>query len=141
MAIVLSAILSAAAAIRLHRLLARVNVLRALAILCAAAATVSAFAYQVGYAPVSDWTHAQIIAEALRCIFLEAPMLFLFVYLLREMNPIAISCRYHLIPLVTIVESYLIERPHAAWTTYAGVLLMAVSATILIRTTTRDNTL
>jgi hypothetical protein len=140
-AIVLTAILSAVAAIRLHRLLAHVSILRALAILCAASAGVSALCYRVGYAGSADWNQTELIVEVLRCLFLEAPVLMLLAYLLREMNPIAISTRYLLVPLVTIVESYLIERPHAEWTAYLGVLLMALSAAILIHTSSSDNML
>ncbi len=133
-AIVLAAILSAAAAIRLRMLLRRTSLLRALAILCGSAAIVSALCYRIGFSMPLEWTHTQLLVEVLRCLLLEAPTVYLLVYLFRELNPIAISARYLLIPLVTIVESYLIERPHAEWTVFAGVLLMAGSSFVLIRT-------
>jgi drug/metabolite transporter (DMT)-like permease len=137
-AIVLSGILSALAAVRLHSTLGQTGLLRALAILSASAAIASALCYHVGYAPILDWTRTQLLIEVLRCLFLETPILFLLIYLIREMRPIAISTRYLLVPLITIVESYIIERPTAAWTVYAGVILMAASAFVLIRTSPCD---
>ena len=140
-AIILSAILSALAAIHLHRILPRAGILHALTVLCVSAAIASALCYRVGYSPILAWTHTQLLIELLRTLILEAPIFFLLIYLIREMNPIAISARYVLIPLITIIESYLVERPHAEWTTFVGVLLMAFSAAILIRTPPRDITL
>jgi drug/metabolite transporter (DMT)-like permease len=133
-AIILSAVLSAFAAIRLHRILPRTAILRVLAILCASAAIASALCYRIGYNPIPVWTNTQLLVEVFRCLFLEAPFFFLLIYLFREMHPIAISARYILIPLITIVESYLIERPHTTWNFYVAVILMAFSVFALIRT-------
>jgi drug/metabolite transporter (DMT)-like permease len=133
-AIILSAVLSAFAAIRLHRLLAQTGILRAIAILCASAAIASVLCYRIGYNPVPVWTNTQLLVEVFRCLFLEAPFFFLLIYLLREMHPIAISARYVLIPLITMVESYLIERPHTTWNFYVAVIFMAFSVFALIRT-------
>jgi drug/metabolite transporter (DMT)-like permease len=132
-ALIASAAISAYAAIRLHRVLAGASLLQQCAILCAAASVLAAIFYHVDYAPIDSVTGSALTVEALRTLFLDGPLLLLFVYLLREMPPIGISTRMLLIPLITIVESYAIERPSVAWTTYAGVVLMGASAFILLR--------
>ena len=128
-----AALLSAYAAVRLHRSLAGVGVLPAAVMVAGAAAIVAAVFYRVGYLPVSQFTAMAATVEALRCVLLEGPALLLTVWLLREMQPVAVSTRYLLVPLVTIVESYVIERPHADWTVFAGMILMGGGSFLLLR--------
>jgi drug/metabolite transporter (DMT)-like permease len=139
-AIFFSAVLSAVAALRLHRILPAAGASRAVAVICGAAAIFSIPFFNLGQNDTPS-TPTLLLVEALRCLLLDAPAVFLLVWLLQKMPPIAISARYFLIPLVTIIESYLIERPHAVWTVYAGVLLMAISAFVLIRTPVPDKPL
>ena len=130
--IVVSAMLSAWAAIQLHPILQGVNLFRALAILCASAAGSCWLFTHHGIAPVGVPSGRQLIQEAARVLLLDAPVLLLVVSLLRRLNPVAFSVRLLLIPLVTIIESYLIERPQVGWTTLAGALLMASGAFVLL---------
>jgi hypothetical protein len=132
--IVASASVSAYAAIRLHRALTDGVLLWQSSILCSAAAVVAASFWRVGYASVGPVAVSSVVVEVLRTLLLDAPMLLLLVYLLRAMPPAAISTRLLLIPLVTIVESYLIERPPTEWTTFAGMILMAAAAYWLLST-------
>ena len=133
LAIIISAIASGYAAIRLHRLLAGAGVLQQCAILCSAASVAAACFYRLDYMPFDHAAGSAILVEALSTLFLEGPILLLLVYLLREMSPIAISTRLLLIPLITIVEGFLIVRFPLRWTDYTGVILMAASALVLLR--------
>ena len=128
-----AALLSAYAAIRLHRALAGAGVLPAAAMLAGASALAAAVLFRVGYLPMNQFTALAVTVEALRCVLMEGPALLLTVWLLREMQPIAVSTRYLLVPLVTIFESYLIERPRADWTVFAGMILMGGGSFLLLR--------
>ena len=132
-AIVASASFSAWAAIRMHRLLQGMNMLRAAAVLCASAAILS-WTFAAHAITLSAVPDARLLwLEAARILGIDAPVMLLTVYLLGGVNPVAFSGRFLLITLVTIVESYVIERPQVEWTTFAGAVLMAGAAMVLLR--------
>jgi drug/metabolite transporter (DMT)-like permease len=60
---------------------------------------------------------------------IEIPLL---LWLLREMPPIRFASRYLLIPLLTIVESYVVMRPMLTLRLGAGLILLAAGAAMLL---------
>ncbi len=63
----------------------------------------------------------------------------LIVWLLREMTPIRFSARYLLIPLLTVLESFAVERPEATVRIVCGTVLLAAGAGVLLFWTARDD--
>ncbi len=137
MAIFAAAILSALASIRLHGILAEVSHLRAAAIACGGTAiAVGVFAglgrAEPGRYDLGEHGAIAVGLEVLRCVLVDGPVTFLTIWLLREMKPVNFASRYFLVPWITIVEGYAIERPAADWTLFAGALLMAAAGTALL---------
>jgi hypothetical protein len=65
----------------------------------------------------------------------------LIVWLLREMQPVRFAARYLVIPLLTVLESYILMRPE--WTLRMGcgtVLLAAGAGALLLSTAGEDET-
>jgi drug/metabolite transporter (DMT)-like permease len=56
----------------------------------------------------------------------------LIIWLLREMSPVRFASRYLLIPLLTVLESYVLVRPE--WTVRMGfgTVLLALGAGVLL---------
>ena len=132
-----SAVLAGLAAVMLHELLAQANVLRAAAVVSGFSGAVATAFCWIGWLGMVDANLSGVAVEVSRCALIEGPILLLTVWLLREMRPVAFSARFLLIPLITIVESYLAIRPAATWTTVAGVALLAAGGVALL--VTRDS--
>jgi drug/metabolite transporter (DMT)-like permease len=126
-----SAVVAGLAAVWLHDLLRQASVPRAAAVVAGSSGAVAGAFCWMGWHPSVEASAAGLGVEALRCTVFEVPILLLTVWLLREMRPVAFSSRLLTIPLVTIVESYLLLRPALSWTTAAGVLLLAGGAALL----------
>jgi hypothetical protein len=127
-----SAVLAGLAAVWLYELLAQADVLRASAVVAGSSGAVAGAFCWIGWIGIVDANAAGAGVEALRCLLFEGPIILLTVWLLREMRPVAFSARCLLIPLVTIIESYLLMRPAINWTTVAGVILLAVGGFALL---------
>ncbi len=123
-ALVASAGLAAVAAVRVHGLLREVGVLRGAAVVCGAAAAMAGGFAWLGWSGLGDWNSGMVVTEAIRCLLIDGPVLLLTMWLLREMSAVRFSTRYLLVPLVTIVEGFLLVRPQWGWTMGAGLLLL-----------------
>ena len=82
---------------------------------------------------VGDWDAGMVATEAARCLLVDGPVLLLTVWLLREMTPVRFAARYLVVPLVTIVEGFLLVRPAWNWTMGAGFVLLAGGCAGLLR--------
>jgi drug/metabolite transporter (DMT)-like permease len=133
LAIAASALGAGVAAVWLHGLLAEAQLLRATALVCAGSGLVAGTFCWIGWAGWPPVTWQGLGFEALRCAVVELPILLLTVWLLREMEPGRFSARYLLMPLVTIVESFVMLRPPLSWTTAAGIALLAAGGWVLAR--------
>lgn len=125
--------LSGVAAVRLHGLLAGGALLRHAAVVGAAGAALGGVCSRLGDNGPADWSAAMVGTEAARCLLVDAPVLMLTVWLLREMPPVRFAAHYLLIPLVTVVEGFLLVRPQWSWTIAAGFLLLAAGCAGLLR--------
>ncbi|MEO6807413.1 MAG: hypothetical protein ABI286_13155 [Edaphobacter sp.] len=56
----------------------------------------------------------------------------LIVWLLREMSPVRFAARYLLIPLLTVLESYVLMRPAWSLRMGFGTVLLAVGVGMLL---------
>ena len=124
-AVVCAAVLAGVAAVRLRRLLAETGWLRGAAVICGATSLVAGALCRVGWTGVGDRGATAVGTEVARCLVLDGSMVSLTVWLLRQMPPTAFSSRYLLVPLVTVVEGFLLLRPGGSWTLVAGLGLMA----------------
>jgi len=95
----------AAASLWMHRLL------EGMAIAAAVAAVGFTGAVVLGlYGLELGWTTPTariLIGELLRCAVFDLPIVWLTVWLIREVNPVRLSARFVLVPLVTATEGYL----------------------------------
>ena len=132
-AIAASAVLAGFGAVRLYRLMQGVGVLRGAAVMFGASSIAAAAFCWVDWSGNPGWNGAIAVGEAVRLVAVEAPILLLTVWLFREMTPIRFSARVLMVPLVMIVEGYVVERPSVDWTTALGVVLLAGGAVGLLR--------
>ena len=127
------AVLAGVAAVQLHESLRDVDVVRAGAVIFGAAGLLMAAFCWLDWTGAPMWDARALAGEALRGLTIEAAILLLTVWLLRQMAPVRFSARFLLLPLVTIVESYLVLRPATMWTTWVGIALLAAGAAGLLR--------
>ncbi len=132
-AIAASAVLAGFAAVRLYRLLQGVGVLRGAAFMFGASSLAAATFCWVDWSGNPGWNGVIALGEAVRLAAVEAPILLLTVWLFREMKPVRFSARVLMVPVVMIVEGYVVMRPSVGWTTALGVVLLAGGAVGLLR--------
>jgi drug/metabolite transporter (DMT)-like permease len=137
-AMVASAVAAGWAAVWMHELLAGADVPRAAAVMFGSSGAVAGALCWVGWSGAPMWDGHAVTGEVVRLVVVEAPILLLTVWLLREMKPVAFSARFFVIPLVTIVESYAVLRPPVSWTTWVGVVLLAGGAAVMLRVDSRE---
>jgi hypothetical protein len=68
----------------------------------------------------------------------DAVEVLLIVWLLREMPPVHFAARYLLIPLTTILESYVLVRPEVTVRMVCGTVLLATGGALLLLWKARD---
>lgn len=132
-AMVLSAMAAGWAGLRLHPLLAKTSVVSGamLAAVGVALAAIPLYALERPSVLLLTWPQV-LLSESVR-LGVQAATLLLSFRILRDLNPVASSTRFFLIPLVTIAEGYFLLHPTAAWTLPAGALLLAGGSARLLR--------
>ncbi len=139
LAMIIAAVFAGIAAVKLNSLLSQTGILRAAAIICTSAAVLTLAGAIVDWVPIRPIGPKDLAIELASCLFIDAPLLWLTVWLLREMNPISFSSRYLLIPLVTIAEGFILVRPGINWVMAGGVLLLAGGGVVLLRSERAEN--
>ena len=119
-AFLLSAVLSGFAILRLHALLAGQDTLPATTIAAFSVAAVALPLYVVQRPTLVLLTWQQALLSQTVHLVIDAVTLLLAVRLLRDLTPAAFSTRYFLVPLVTILEGFLILHPKANWPLAGG---------------------
>ena len=132
-AIILSALAAALAALRLYKLVATAGILQTATLAAATTALIALplYAYERPTLVLLTWQQALLSASVHLAI--TAATLLLTVRLVRTLSPVAFSTRFFLIPLVTIVEGYLLLHPNAPWTLPVGAALLAGGSYFLLR--------
>jgi hypothetical protein len=132
-ALIASAVLAGAGAVWMHTLLKDCGVWRAAAVACCAIAIVA------GVTGWADWQSVAVVdgqtalVELAIALLFDGGLLLIAVWLLREMAPVGFASRYLLVLLVAVIESFVLLRPNLSWYIAAGVALMAVASTLLLR--------
>ncbi len=118
--------------VRLHEVLRGVEFWRGVGTVTGGVAVVAGGLCWVGWQP---WVvDGRGLALGLgRLVLVDGPVLVLTVWLVREMEPVGFAARYLLVPLVTVVESYVVVRAGGDWTMGLGVMLMAGASWMLLR--------
>jgi len=123
-ALVVAAVAAGVAAVRLHAMLQGVGTLRGAAVLFGSVGAVALGFCWVDWSVTPVWDGVAAGFEVLRLVVVEAPILLLTVWLLREMRPVRFAARPLLVLFAMVVESYIAVRPSLGWTTGLGVALM-----------------
>ncbi len=71
--------------------------------------------------------------ESLRCLLFDLPVMWLTVWLIREVDPGRLSSRFLLVPLITAAEGYAAMGGGVEFEAGAGMILLTVSGVMLIR--------
>jgi drug/metabolite transporter (DMT)-like permease len=125
--LVVCAVVIAVTCVWIHRLLREFGVAQAVAVFCVANALVligwEAFEGVVGWG-LSGWGWMSALVEGVEVVLL--------LVLLRGMSPVRFGARYLVIPLVTVVEGYVVLRPEVTLRMGFGVALLAGSAAFLL---------
>jgi drug/metabolite transporter (DMT)-like permease len=125
--LVASAVGIAIASVWVHRLLQGFGVAQAVEIFCIANALVllgwGVFEEAAGWG-LSGWGWVAVLAQGVGVVLL--------VVLLRGMSPVRFGARYLVVPLVTVVEGYVLLRPELTLRMGFGALLLAESAAFLL---------
>ncbi|WP_263384707.1 DMT family transporter [Granulicella arctica] len=74
----------------------------------------------------------ELLAELLRSVFFDLPLLLLLLWLLRELPPVRLATRFLLIPLLSAIEASAVLRSPVDLRMGAGMLLMATGSTIIL---------
>ncbi len=136
--LLVTAALSAWAALQLHKRLGNVPVLPATAIFSASTFVLAAPGCFTQAGRISSWSFPTVEMEVLRTLLLDGPMMLVTVWLLGKLPPVAFSSRYPLTVALTIAEGYVLLRPETTWTTSLGLLLLLASGAWLLVAGSRE---
>ncbi|MBB5057861.1 drug/metabolite transporter (DMT)-like permease [Granulicella aggregans] len=124
-------LLVAVAGIAMHRLIQGVAVAITLALTAFGCAALLG-----GYGVAAGWpqlTMRLIGFECVRCLLFDLPVMWLTVWLIREVDPGRLSARFLLVPLVTAVEGYAAMSGGVELEAGVGMILLTASGILLIR--------
>jgi drug/metabolite transporter (DMT)-like permease len=124
--LILCAVGIASASVWIHRLLRGFGVAQAVAVFCIANALVLlwwGFFQGAGWG-LSGWGWVGVLAQGVEVVLL--------VLLLQGMSPVRFGARYLVVPLLTVVEGYVLLRPELTLRMGFGALLLAGSAAFLL---------
>jgi drug/metabolite transporter (DMT)-like permease len=125
--LVVCAVVIAIASVWIHRLLRGFGVAQAIAVFCLANALVlfaPGFLDGVAGWGLSGGRWVAMLVQAIEVVLL--------VVLLRGMSPVRFGARYLVVPLVTVVEGFVLLRPEVTLRMGFGVALLAGSAAFLL---------
>jgi hypothetical protein len=79
-----------------------------------------------GWESLAGVTGSLIAVEAIKAVVYELPMVALLVWLVGVMEPARFAARYLVVPLVAVVEGYVLLRGGLTATTFGGILLVGL---------------
>lgn len=123
-------VLAGLSSVWLYRLLRGVTLAHAVGVVCLANA-----AFLLVCSAVREdfvWRGIGLVSVASLSSLVDAVEVVLIVWLLREMPPVRFAARYLLIPLLTILESYVLIRPEVTVRIACGTLLLAAGVGMLL---------
>ena len=133
--LVASAVLSGLAAVRLHKLVRTGAEVEAAAAICGACAVVCGIGALIWKAPLRSAGIRDWMIESTVCLLVDGPVIFLLLWLVRAMRPMALAARFLLIPAVTVIEGVVLLRPEWNWTLCLGLASLVGGGVLLLRRT------
>jgi drug/metabolite transporter (DMT)-like permease len=118
------------ASVRLYRLLRGIALADAVAVVGLANAV-----FLLGWSVLRDdvvWRRSGLSSMASISSLVDVVEVLLIVWLLREMPPVRFAARYLVIPLLTVLESYVLMRPEWTVRMLGGTALLAAGAAMLL---------
>jgi hypothetical protein len=130
--IVACCVVVAVTSVWMHRLMQGIGIAVAVAAVgLGSAAALGAYGVSVGWPRLGL---SVVAGELLRCAVFDLPVIWLTVWLVRDVAPARLSARFLLVPLVTVIEGYVLERgPVEARAIFAVVLLAAGGVMLLVK--------
>jgi hypothetical protein len=129
-------VLAAVSSVWLYQLLREIRLVNSIALVGLANSLFFLVCGVLGGGIVGRW--ADVTSVVSISSFVDVAEVLLIVWLLRDMPPIRFSSRYLVIPLVTILESYVVERPEVTARMVGGTILLAAGAGMLLFLNARD---
>ncbi len=128
--VVCSCVVVAVASVSMYRLMQGLRVAVAVSMIGTSAAFVlGVYGLSIGW-PAMDGS--AVAGELLRGAALDLPDVWLVVWLMREMTPARLSARFLLVPLVTVVEGYAVERGALDWRVVLAMGLLCTGGVLLL---------
>jgi drug/metabolite transporter (DMT)-like permease len=122
-------ILSGIAAVRLYRLLQTVPFLHSAALICLPNAILLLIADRIIHP--HSWSLADLASLVSVSSLIDLAEILLLLWLLRAMPPIRFAARYLLIPLLTVIEGYVLLRPSITLRITSGAILLVTGTAAL----------
>ncbi|WP_213803444.1 hypothetical protein [Granulicella sp. dw_53] len=122
-----TAALVAVASVEMNRLLQGFEIVQAVAIFCLANALILGITSLLGRAEERSFELAWLISGGI-----AGGSSVLLVFLLRNMDPLRFGTRYLVVPLLAIVEGYILLRPDLTLRNGFGIGLLAAGASFLL---------
>jgi hypothetical protein len=120
----------AVASVWMFRLMRGAGVAAAVAVVGMAGAVVlGGYGIAVGWPRMSG---AMLGVELLRCVSFDLPVVWLTVWLMREVPPVRLAARFLIAPVVTWIEGYAMVRCAVEVRSIAALVLMAAGAGMLL---------
>jgi drug/metabolite transporter (DMT)-like permease len=134
-------ILAALAGLWLFRMLQGISPLKAAAIICLSNATLLLTLSAISGSLV--WTRSDLASLASPSSLVNLIEIPLLLWLAREMPPMRFAARYLVIPLLTVLEAYIVMHPPMTPRTIAGAILLSAGALtlLLLKPTEEDEVL
>jgi len=123
----------ALAGFRLHGLLQTVPIVWAATVGAAFSALAAGLGWAAGPHGTIDWAWKTVAIETAWGLIVDGALVWLVLWLLREMKPDTFSGRFLLIPAVTLIGGIILEKPEVGWTGWLGLVLAAGAGLVLAR--------
>ena len=116
-------VLVAISGVWIHQLMQGVAIAETIVIVCFANATFLVICGLVGRDFMGGWSGLTTMLSLSSCV--DVVQMVLLFWLLREMSPVRFATRYLVIPLLTVVEGFVVLRPEVTVRIVVGVALLA----------------
>jgi drug/metabolite transporter (DMT)-like permease len=145
--VVLAVLVAAVASVWMHRLLRGFAIIEAAVICCSANAVFFAAVFVASSVTAGSgvsafwggpWTARTLAIEAATAVFFDLPQVILLLWLLREITPARFSARYLVVPLLTVIEGYLLLRPEVSLLSILGAALLIFGVWRLMTASQRE---
>lgn len=141
--VMVATVVAAGASVWMYRLLAGFRVGEAVVVCCTANAVfwlvvIAVMALGSGVGWVGDLSWSGLGMECAKAVLFELPQIVLLLWLMREVAPVRMAARWLVVPLLTVVEGYVLLRPEVTVRAVAGAALVVFGAWRLMASDGKD---